>query len=259
MGIEKLNKNKKIFWALFACVILFAGMLFARMMGFLVTSAATEQMFEQNVALNNQDTKEYTLEDDSQRIAQELIENNMFMPTEQRDCPIKDVNGIMGNEVLIWGQWYKVGDTVADAIILEVGTSYAKVKWRDSIRTLELSSEIPAVARQPSRGGRGTAPQVNQIARTQRTSVTPQINSGQQDSLAWMGVQLTAEQRQKVETIWSSMPEQFRSVMQQQWTNMPAAERTRSLQELDRMTTEQLNSQMSQMQIMMEQGSIRVP
>ncbi len=246
MGTEKLNK--KIFWVLFVCLIIFAGLLFAKMVGFLVTSAATEQMLEQNISQSNSDSRDYTIEDDSQKIAQALIENNMFMPPERRDCPIKDVNGIMGDEVLIWGQWYKVGDSVGDAIILEVGASYAKVKWRDTIRTLELSKEVPAVfARQPSRGGMGTAPVLNQIARIPQTGVTPQINGPvQQDSLAWMGVQLTTDQRQKLETLFSRVPEQLRSVMQQQWTNMPEAERTRNLQQLDQISSAQLEQIINQ-------------
>lgn len=229
------------------CLIVFAGLLCTKMIGFIVASAETDQMFEQNVASISADMQEIEPDDNSQRIAQELIENNMFMITEEKSCPIKDVNAIMGKEVLIHGQWYKVGEEVGDAIILEIGASYAKVKWRDTEKIIGLSNEIPKIIfRQP---GRGTAPRVNQVLRIQvpdSSQQTTAATQNQQDSLAWMGMQLTAEQRQKVETVWSRVPEQLRSVMQQQWANMPEAERTRSLQQLDQISTAQLEQLINQ-------------
>jgi hypothetical protein len=245
MDSEKFNKNK-IFWILFGCLILFAGVLCAKMVGFLVTTAATDQMFEQNIASMNAGQQEFEVEDDSQKIAQELIENNMFMPNEQRECPIKDINGVMGNEVSIQGQWYKVGDSVGDAIILDIGASYAKIRWHNTEKILELSNEV--LVSLPRQQGIRSMPRVNQVVRIQVPAAATQTPAAQNqpDSLAWMGVQLSADQRQKVETLWSSMPEQIRSVMQQQWSNMPEAERTRSLQELDRISSAQLEQIINQ-------------
>lgn len=244
MDSEKFNKNK-IFWVLFGCLILFAGLLCAKMVGFLVTTAATDR-FEQNITTKNGEPQEFVIEDDSQRIAQELIENNMFMPNEQKECPIKDINGVMGNEVSIQGQWYKVGDSIGDAIILDIGASYAKIRWHNTEKILELSNEVPVSL--PRQQGIRTMPRVNQVVRIQVPAAATQTPAAQNqpDSLAWMGVQLTTDQRQKVETLWSSMPEQMRSVMQQEWSNMPEAERTRNLQELDRISSAQLEQIINQ-------------
>ena len=255
------EKNKRNLRLVLICVCsaLLIGLLCAKLVAFFVASSDTDILIRDAIQATLDSENIDTNDADSQKILDNLKRKNLFMPIEQRDCPIKDVNGIMGNEVLIKGQWYKVGDRVGDAIILEVGASYAKVKWFDSEKILELSSELPVQAtRQQMAQRTGARFQINQPTRPQQVAESQQTSQNQ-DQLAWMGVQLTTEQRQKVEMVWNRMPEQFRSMMQQQWSNMPQAERTRSLQELDRMSVQQLEESMNQTQRMMEQGLIQIP
>jgi hypothetical protein len=48
----------------------------------------------------------------SRRIADELKKNNLFAPPLPKQHPVKQVSGILGNEVLIKEKWYKEGDKV---------------------------------------------------------------------------------------------------------------------------------------------------
>jgi len=58
-----------------------------------------------------------------------LKKNNLFAPHSAKQYPISEVAGILGNQALINGQWYKAGDTVADAKILAVEPTKVKVTW----------------------------------------------------------------------------------------------------------------------------------
>ncbi len=58
-----------------------------------------------------------------------LKKSNLFAPPSQKHWPVSDVIGILGNQALINGQWYKVGDSVADAKILAIEPTKVKVVW----------------------------------------------------------------------------------------------------------------------------------
>lgn len=62
-------------------------------------------------------------------IAEQLKKKNMFFPPEPNHEPIKEVMGILGNEVLIQGQWYKVGDKVGEAEILAIEATQIRYRW----------------------------------------------------------------------------------------------------------------------------------
>jgi len=58
-----------------------------------------------------------------------LRKNNLFAPPAAKQCPINEVIGILGNQALINGQWYKAGDAVADAKIVAIEPTKIKVAW----------------------------------------------------------------------------------------------------------------------------------
>ncbi len=58
-----------------------------------------------------------------------LKKNNLFAPPAAKQNPVREVIGILGNQALINGQWYKVGDMVADAKILAIEPTKVKVVW----------------------------------------------------------------------------------------------------------------------------------
>jgi hypothetical protein len=62
-------------------------------------------------------------------LADALKKNNLFAPPPPKQHPVKEVCGILGNEVLIQNKWYKVGDTVGDAKIVAIGPTQATIEW----------------------------------------------------------------------------------------------------------------------------------
>jgi hypothetical protein len=58
-----------------------------------------------------------------------LKQNNLFAPPPARQNPVNEVIGILGDEALINGQWYKVGATIGDAKILAIEPTKVKIVW----------------------------------------------------------------------------------------------------------------------------------
>ena len=65
----------------------------------------------------------------SKALAEELKKNNLFSPTPLKQHPVKHVSGILGNEVLIDGRWYKTGDKIIDAKIVAIKPDHVKIEW----------------------------------------------------------------------------------------------------------------------------------
>ncbi len=58
-----------------------------------------------------------------------LKEKNLFIPPQPKTNPVQGVEGILGNEALINGKWYKTGDKVGDAEVLAITATSVKVSW----------------------------------------------------------------------------------------------------------------------------------
>lgn len=66
---------------------------------------------------------------DARKVAEDLKEKNLFAPPPPKQHPVKQVAGIMGDEVLVGGRWYKVDDTVGDARIVAIEPDRVKIEW----------------------------------------------------------------------------------------------------------------------------------
>jgi len=61
--------------------------------------------------------------------ADALKEKNLFAPKPPKQNPVKEVAGILGDEALINGNWYKAGQSVGDAKILAVEPTKVRISW----------------------------------------------------------------------------------------------------------------------------------
>jgi len=65
----------------------------------------------------------------SKALVDGLKKNNLFAPPSPKQYPINEVIGILGDQALIDGQWYKAGDMVAEARILAIEPTKVRVTW----------------------------------------------------------------------------------------------------------------------------------
>lgn len=61
--------------------------------------------------------------------AQTLKKRNLFVLPAPRQNPVKEVAGILGDEALIGGRWFRAGDRVGDAEVLAVEPTSVRIRW----------------------------------------------------------------------------------------------------------------------------------
>jgi len=90
-------------------------------------------------------------------LADALKKNNLFVPPAEKQHPVQEVLGILGNEVLIKDKWYEVGDTVGEAKIVAIGPTQATIEWDGKEKTFApIDAAIPQ-APKGSKAGRAAA------------------------------------------------------------------------------------------------------
>ena len=94
-------------------------------------SAKAENLVKTVVSQNKkdaEDSKKYLAI--NKALADGLKKNNLFAPAPPKKHPVKEVLGILGDEVLIRDKWYKLGDKVAEATIVAVGPTEVRIEWQ---------------------------------------------------------------------------------------------------------------------------------
>jgi hypothetical protein len=88
-----------------------------------------------------------------------LKKNNLFAPPAAKQYPVSEVMGILGDQALINGQWYKAGDRVADAKILAIEPTKVQVVWEGQTKEFSpINSTSSGGPPGPGRRGGPPAP-----------------------------------------------------------------------------------------------------
>jgi|GEM_PF-2247186 len=131
MKLDCLNEKKELVPIfLLGASAFFAVFFLVKLTLFLTVSARAEGLVKRAVEQNNTDAKnmeKYLA--GSKTLADKLKQNNLFALPLPKQHPVKEVLGIFGDEVLIEDNWYKVGDMVGDAKIVEVEPTEVKIAW----------------------------------------------------------------------------------------------------------------------------------
>jgi len=117
--------------------------------GFLAAPARAEKSVRRADALSKPDANDMEkCLAKSRAIADELKKNNLFAPPPPKQHPVKQVSGILGDEALINGKWYKAGDKVGDANIVAIEPTQVKIAWNGTEKVF-----LPIEAASSSRPG----------------------------------------------------------------------------------------------------------
>ncbi|MDH4239032.1 MAG: hypothetical protein OEW48_05685 [Phycisphaerae bacterium] len=150
------KNNKDIFSVGLLGISAFMGVLILiKVTGFFAAPARAEDSVKRAVALSKpdpNDMEKYFAK--SRAIADELKKNNLFAPPIPKTHPVnKDqVLGILGNEALINGRWYKSGDNVGDAKIVAITPIDVTIEWDGSEQVfvpIDAKGDSPSGSRRP--------------------------------------------------------------------------------------------------------------
>jgi hypothetical protein len=146
------------------CVVLF------KVTGFFAASVKAEDLVKRAVADSSSDASNVQSSlAVSRAMADELKKKNLFVPPAPKQHPVKQVQGILGDEVLIDGEWHKIGDNIDDARIMAIEPTRVRIEWEGGERVFGPMNDSGSESPEPQRSRR---------TRTEKTARTKSTEAG---------------------------------------------------------------------------------
>jgi hypothetical protein len=124
------NRKELIGTALLAVSVLSVVLMAAKVAGFFLISVKAGGAVDRAIGRSKPDGKIVADQlDKSTKVADALKKHSLFLPPAKKRHPVNAVLGILGDEALINGRWYRAGDKVADASIVAVAPTAVTVEW----------------------------------------------------------------------------------------------------------------------------------
>jgi hypothetical protein len=175
-------------------------------------------------------------------VADALKKKNLFAKQPPKEHPIKQIDGILGNEALIQNKWYKTGDKVGDARIVSIGATGVLVDWDGKKTTIspiaaamsESGPPRPELAK--SKSSEPNKPAKKADANEVKVVAKPKTD----DPLAFMGTSLSERVRGILLQLWDKVPDDQKEKAKEDWSKMSDAEKQKALQAMENMSDEQV-------------------
>jgi len=223
-----------VLW-LFVAVLIVAG--FKSAMYYSATAKASDLLSRATEAFEEDPNSLEQYISDTKERYEDIKKNNFFVKPEPPKHPVKEVTAIMGKEAFINGKWYKVGDKVSDANVIEITCTKVVIEWQGKkkdfapIKALSESKEDekPQATRQPKQ----EKEQVK-IAKAQKAETeTVVAQNTEEDEFAWLGIELSPKARAKLKKYWDSMSDEQKQQAKEQWANASDEEKQQMIDRLE--------------------------
>ena len=236
------NRDKITAVMLTAFSVLLICAVFVKAVGLFVTKYKTNSLVEDSFEANKWEPNELEkyLNTDK-KLTEELKKSNLFLPSAQKKHPVGNVAGILGNEVLINGKWYKKGDKIADAEIVRIHPTYVTIKWDGNKKDFAPIAANSNVKNGPG-GERGIKkerdgrPRGNPAARfrpqDRRNAPRP---VGTDNPLTWLGIKLSDSARAKFLEQWNKMSDEQKSRTKERWAKMSDEQKEKAAEQWQEM------------------------
>jgi hypothetical protein len=223
----------------------FALAVIAVLLGALVIAKAASYFQVQRIAaqvrgLGRQDPNDLRESlHEAKATADALKKSNLFIKAPPKQHPVKQVDGILGSEVLIGQKWYKVGDKVGDAKIVAISSTSVTVEWDGKEKTFApiagASAEPPATpAVAEAKAEKPPEPTKTQ-AQTPPAEVKVAAAPAQpEDPFAWVGMEIPPRLREKLLEQWSKLSPEQQEEAKRQWTRMSPEEKKENIDRMER-------------------------
>jgi hypothetical protein len=209
-------------------------LILIKVTGFFAAPARAEDLVKRTVELNKpdpNDMKKYFSK--SRAIADELKKNNLFAPPLPKQHPVKQVSGILGNEVLIKDKWYKAGDNVGDAKIVAIEPTQVRIEWEGSEKAFAPISAVSAP--ETKKAVAKTVVKKKDIKKVEKAVEEKAETVSTEDPLAWMGVDLPPKAREMILQQWNNASDEEKAQAKEKWNNMPEDQKQQAIEAMNRM------------------------
>jgi hypothetical protein len=233
-------KDKFVAILLLGISVVLGIMIVVKVRGFFAASARAENAVKSVVAQTKPDANDVEkVLAKSKTIADELKKKNLFVPPAPKKHPVSQVSGILGNEVLIKGKWYKAGDKIGDAKIVAIESTHVKIEWQGKEKVFAPLSAISAAAptkvvkkavvKEKVELKKGAAP-VEKPAE-KKVAAAP----AKEDPLAWMGIELSPKARKMLLQQWNKASDEEKQKAKEEWKNVPEEKKQEMLDAIEQM------------------------
>jgi hypothetical protein len=167
-----------------------------------------------------------------------LKKNNLFVKQAPKEHPVKQVDGILGSEVLIAGTWHKVGGKIADAEIVAISPTEVTIAWdgqKKSFAPLAAAGGPQEPSSKPAEDKPETA-KAPEPAKSAPQAVPVEAKAAppaESDPLAWLGVSLSPRMREMLLAKWNSASEEEKAKAKEEWNKMPEGERQKTIDTME--------------------------
>jgi len=233
-------KDKLVIIVLLGVSAFLGIMILVKVRGFFLASAWAENAIKGAVAQTKPDAnnvEKYLAK--FKTIADELKKKNLFAPPPPTKHPVSQVSGILGDEVLIDGKWYKVGDKIGDAKIVAIESTHVRIEWEGKLKIFAPISAASApepekvieetVVKEKTEPKMIAAPVEKSVE--EKVAVTPT----EADPLAWMGVELSPKVRKMLLQHWNKGSDEEKEKAKEEWNKMPDEQKQQALEAMEQM------------------------
>ena len=223
------------------CVSFFAaGVIAVKLGDVVVTTVAAGSLVKRITAEGNADANDVEkFLAGRKEIADELKRKNAFAPPPAKKHPVENVLGILGSEALINGKWHKVGDSIEDAKIIAIEATQVKIEWQGEEKSFapisSKGSSGGAEAEKKDRkrgGGERRREGRRRMGRERRPEREEKSGSGEEDPLAWMGVELSPGARAKILEVWNNASDEEKEKMKEEWNKMSDEQKQQAVESM---------------------------
>lgn len=221
---------------LLAVALLLTALTFAQVAGYL--AGPTQDVSAQAAALGepNDAALQAHLEE-SKETVETLKKTNLFVKPAPKEHPVKQVDGILGTEILVGDKWYKVGDKIGDATVIAIKSTEVMIEWDGQTKSFAplaaatggtvgpSTKPAPAVAKAPAAVGPVIKPEAVQVVQA----------VAEEDPLAWLGVSLSGRMRELLMEKWSSASPEDRERAKEEWNKMSDEQKEQAVAAMERM------------------------
>jgi hypothetical protein len=174
----------------------------------------------------------------AKKTADTIKEKNLFIKKPPKEHPVKQVDGILGNEAFIAGKWYKAGDKVGDAKIVEIRSTFIKVEWEGKTTNLAPigaasaePSAPPVAKKEPTKEAPAEAKKDEAKAAVAKVETTAVVE--EEDPLGWLGVTLSPRMRALLLEKWNAASDEEKAKGQEEWNRMSDSDKQRAIDQME--------------------------
>ncbi|MCK5270964.1 MAG: hypothetical protein KAJ52_00240 [Sedimentisphaerales bacterium] len=232
--MENRKNNQKIRDKLSFCLLALvaAGVL---VLVFKWSLAQTLPAQKGNISAPNSNDPCSLLSDKTTKLVESLKKKNIFVPPPPKPKPPKQCQGIFGDQVLINGKWYKVGDTVPPgAKVLAVEAASVKLEWKGKeiilapIKAATTSGPKPPAKKAPRR-----TKKTNPGKKPEKIEPAEQEEPVDEDDLAWLDI--PEHLKEKFRKTWDKMTPEQKEKGKEQWQKMSEEEKQQAIEQMEKM------------------------